>query len=74
MVIKINATYRHYKGNYYKVLAIGKHTESQEDLVIYEALYGEHIIWCRPLNMWNEVVDFNGKKVKRFQLVEDING
>ena len=73
-MIKINGIYRHYKGNLYKVLCIGKHTEAMEDLVIYQAMYGEQLIWCRPVNMWTEEIEFNGNKIKRFGLIEDYNG
>lgn len=58
--------YKHYKGNKYKVLGIGKHSETLEKVVIYQALYGEGDIWVRPFCMWNEEVEVNGEKVKRF--------
>lgn len=58
--------YKHYKGNEYKVLAIAKHSETLEDMVVYQALYGEGEIWVRPYSMWNEEVVLGGKKVKRF--------
>ena len=70
MRIEINGIYRNYKSNFY----IGKHTETEEDLVIYMALYGNKSIWCRPVNMWNEEIEINGKKVKRFELIKDYNG
>ena len=70
----IGKVYRHYKGNKYKVIAIGKHSESLEELVIYEAQYGDNQIWCRPLSMWNEIIDYNGKEVKRFELIEENDG
>lgn len=62
--------YRHYKGNEYEVLAIGKHSETLEDLVIYRALYGEHGIWARPLSMWNEIVEVEGVKMHRFEKID----
>lgn len=58
--------YKHYKGNEYKVLAIAKHSETLEDMIVYQALYGEGEIWVRPYSMWNEEVVLGGKKVKRF--------
>ena len=58
----------------YKVLNIAKHTETCEYMVVYEALYGKHDIWCRPIKMWNDIVEKDGKRVKRFELIEDIDG
>lgn len=57
MVVTIGKTYRHFKGKEYKVLFIAKDSETLEDLVIYEALYGKHIIWSRPYDMFCEKVD-----------------
>ena len=62
----INKIYKHYKGNRYKVLAIAKHSETLEDMVVYQALYGERGIWVRPKSMWSEEVTVNGKTVLRF--------
>ena len=64
--------YQHSKtGNYYKVIAIAKHSETLEDLVVYEALYDnpESKVWVRPLKMFTEKVEINGKKVPRFKFV-----
>lgn len=65
----INGTYRHFKGNKYKILQIAKHSETLEDMVIYQALYGEQLIWCRPLNMFLENVCRDGKVIERFSYV-----
>ena len=62
--------YRHYKGNHYQVLYLAKHSETLEDMVVYQALYGERGIWVRPASMWNETVDYQGKQVKRFTYIE----
>ena len=62
--------YRHYKGNRYQVLYLAKHSETLEEMVVYQALYGERGIWVRPASMWNETVDYQGKQVKRFTYIE----
>jgi hypothetical protein len=61
--------YRHYKGNQYEVIGYAKHSETLEDMVIYKALYGEHGTWVRPASMWNELVETDGKTVKRFEYI-----
>lgn len=58
--------YRHFKRNRYELIYIAKHSETLEGLVVYKALYGEGGIWVRPLFMWEEMVEHNGKTVKRF--------
>lgn len=59
--------YRHFKGNEYEVLYIARHSETCEEMVVYRALYGEGGIWVRPLAMWNEIVELNGKQYRRFE-------
>jgi len=61
--------YRHFKGNEYLVLHIAKHSETQEPMVVYQALYGERGIWVRPASMWNEVVERDGVSIKRFEYI-----
>ena len=66
--------YRHFKGNEYEVLAIARHSETQEAMVIYKALYsnetyGDGAIWIRPAVMWNEEVEREGKKFRRFEKI-----
>ena len=61
--------YRHFKGNEYEVLYIAKHSETQEDMVVYRALYGDHGVWVRPASMWNETVERDGKKYMRFTYI-----
>ena len=65
--------YRHFKGNKYEVLGTAKHSETLEEMVIYKALYGNHDIWVRPVSMWDEVVELDGKKVKRFERIFESN-
>lgn len=63
--------YRHFKGNYYELLGVARHSETLEELVVYRALYGERGLWVRPLSMWNETVVRDGKTVPRFVRVDD---
>ena len=63
--------YRHFKGNLYEVIAIAKHSETLEELVVYRALYGEHGVCVRPVSMWNETVERDGKTYQRFTYIED---
>ena len=58
--------YRHFKGNEYQVLHMAHHSETMEELVVYQALYGEGGIWVRPAAMWNEIVCRDGKEFRRF--------
>lgn len=64
--------YQHYKGEFYEVIGTARHSETLELLVVYKALYqpeGENL-WVRPLKMFTEEIEINGKKVKRFTPVE----
>ena len=61
--------YRHFKGKYYEVICVARHSETGEQMVVYRALYGEHGLWVRPLSMWNEVVDRDGRLCRRFTYV-----
>ncbi|QDU42458.1 hypothetical protein Mal52_09190 [Symmachiella dynata] len=61
--------YRHYKGNDYIVIGVAKHSETEEELVIYRQDYGEHGLWVRPKKMFLETVEVAGKQVARFAFV-----
>jgi hypothetical protein len=63
--------YRHYKGNDYQVLGVAKHSEDESELVVYQPLYGERGLWVRPLSMFTEMVNIEGKQVARFQYIGD---
>lgn len=58
--------YRHYKGNEYEVIAVAKHSETGEQMVVYRALYGEYGVWVRPYEMFVEELELDGIKVARF--------
>jgi len=61
--------YRHFKGNEYEVLYLAKDSETLETLVVYKALYGDGGVWVRSAKMWNETVERDGKKYKRFTFI-----
>ena len=61
--------YRHFKGEPYEVIAIARHSETEEAMVVYKALYGEQGVWVRPASMWNETVTRDGKTYKRFEKI-----
>lgn len=63
--------YRHYKGNDYCVTGLAHHTETEEVVVVYQALYGARGLWVRPVEMFNETVEVNGKRMPRFARVGD---
>ena len=63
--------YKHFKGNKYELLEIATHSETLEQMVVYRALYGEGGVWVRPLSMWKEQVEVDGKFVPRFQYIGD---
>lgn len=61
--------YRHYKGNYYEVIGVVRHSETLEELVLYKQLYGEGALWVRPLLMFIETVSIEGQIKPRFEKV-----
>ena len=75
--IKIHGVYRHFKGNYYLVEDIVFHSETQEKMVLYRALYGDGRLWVRPYDMWFEEVDHvkypDARQKYRFELQESYN-
>lgn len=64
-------TYRHFKGGMYEVLGIARHSETQEEMVVYRPLYGEGGLWVRPRAMFEEMVTHEGKLQPRFQRVSE---
>jgi hypothetical protein len=63
--------YRHYKGNDYQVIGIARHSETEEELVVYRKLYGDGSLWVRPLLMFMEDVTVGGLQVPRFTWLGD---
>ena len=61
--------YIHYKGNLYVVLMTAQHSETEEWMVVYKALYGNKGVWVRPYDMFMEKISIEGKKVQRFVYV-----
>ena len=62
--------YRHYKGNDYEVIGVARHSETEEELVVYRKLYGDGSLWVRPLAMFTEKVLVDGRQIPRFTWVE----
>ncbi len=64
--------YQHYKGNLYRVLGISRHSETLEELVVYQALYGDYGLWVRPRPLFSEEVSFEGRTVPRFKFLRPL--
>ena len=64
--------YRHFKGNEYELIAVATHSETEEPMVVYQALYGAQGLWVRPLAMWTEQVERDGYCGPRFAYVGDM--
>ncbi len=63
--------YRHYKGNFYEVIGTARHSETEEVMVVYRCLYGDGSLWVRPLAMFREMVEVDGRLVPRFQFLKN---
>jgi hypothetical protein len=63
--------YRHYKGNEYLVLALARHSETEEELVVYRCDYGDRSWWVRPRAMFQETVEVTGRTVPRFEWIAE---
>ena len=61
--------YQHFKGSYYQVLHLARHSETEEALVVYHPFENKNDIWVRPLDMFNETITREGKKLQRFNFV-----
>ena len=62
--------YRHFKGNEYEVIELAHHSETQEPMVVYRALYGERGLWVRPMEMFFEAIERDGKTLQRFEYID----
>ena len=74
MTIDINEVqlgkYRHFKGHLYELIEVAHHSESQEPVAVYRALYGDHGLWVRPLEMFLETIERDGAEIQRFQHIK----
>ncbi|SMF57979.1 Protein of unknown function [Alteromonadaceae bacterium Bs31] len=70
--------YRHFKGKEYQVLCIAKHSETEQDMVVYRCLYGDHSLWVRPLDMFMQAVSIDTRdgqeSVPRFEYLGEMPG
>ena len=66
----IDREFRHFKGNLYRLEGFAKDSETLEEMVVYRALYGERGLWVRPAKMFFETIERDGKRMKRFELLE----
>lgn len=63
--------YQHYKGGFYKAIGVAKHSETQEEMVVYKSLDSEHQLWVRPLEMFQEILKIDEKPIPRFKYLGD---
>lgn len=66
--------YQHYKGNYYNIIGLCRHSETLEELVVYQALYGDYGLWVRPLNLFLGAVEVEGQALPRFKFINTVFG
>ena len=67
----VRREFRHFKGNLYRLEGFAKDSETQEEMVVYRALYGDGGLWVRPAKMFFETIERDGKTMKRFEPAED---
>lgn len=63
--------YKHYKGNLYQVLGLARHSETLEELVVYQSLYGDYGLWVRPISMFQGTIEYNNQSVPRFEFIAE---
>ncbi len=71
MEINPGDIYQHFKGERYKVIGLAKHSETQEELVAYQHLDGDGQMWVRPIGMFSEEVEVDGRKIPRFKYIKE---
>jgi hypothetical protein len=64
--------YRHYKGQLYNVTGTVRHSETMEILALYQCLYGDFSVWVRPVAMFDDLVEYDGKTMKRFTYIGEV--
>jgi len=69
--LKPGSRYEHYSGKLYELIAVARHSETLDELVVYQALYGDMNVWVRPIKMFCEKVEINGCMVPRFRCIEN---
>jgi hypothetical protein len=74
LIVVSPGVYRHYKGQQYEVLGVARHSETEEEFVVYRALYGDRGLWIRPLAMFTESVKKEGVSVPRFSRIDEKTG
>lgn len=62
--------YQHYKGNLYQVIGLARHTETLEEMVVYQSLYGDFRLWIRPKEMFESTVEYEGNTIPRFKYLQ----
>lgn len=68
--IVVGGIYEHFKKKRYKIVALARHSETLEELVVYQAMYGEGGVWVRPVAMFTEQVSVDGKFLPRFKHIQ----
>ena len=69
MIMMKQGLYRHYKGNLYRLLFVARHSETLEEMVVYQDALHPEKYWARPAHMWEETVEAGGKTVCRFEYI-----
>lgn len=64
--------YQHYKGNYYQVIGLARHSETLEALVVYQAFYGDFRLWVRPLELFMSTLMHDTQEIPRFKFVGEL--